>query len=177
MFVKKIASAIVFASVFASVFSSNAFAGYCDTLYPTLPIAQPTGSKLLGSPNNYVINGSYGVGSSVDVKGSFYDNQTGYTFPGMSYQTFVIISINSVLYANNGSGFVAWNGNIDNLPAFSSGSSSASAKTLNIWSGGAGSGSYQVTYGFKVLVDLPKGNCFSGYNYYYNSTPISLTVQ
>lgn len=153
-----------------------AHATSCDTVNATLNVASAdTGSRVTGSGSSYSMNASYSSSTSIDVKGSFYKSTDNHAWNG-NMLTFMTVNINGALYANNGQGWQSWNGNIDNLPTYSSVSPTSSEISLPINNGTMSPGAYQVSFGYKQGADLPKPGCFFGYYYYYNATPITIRV-
>lgn len=151
-------------------------AGVCDTVNTTLPVVSAdTGSRVSGSGAPYVMNASYSSSTSVDVKGSFFKSTDVHAWD-VNMLTFMIVNLNGVLYANNGQGWQAWDGNIDTLPAYSIIPATTSEISLPINNGTLPTGTYQISFGYKQGADLPKPNCFYGYYYYYNATPIAISV-
>lgn len=153
-----------------------AWAGACDIVNSTLTVATAdTGSRVSGSGSAYSMSASYSTSTSVDAKGSFYKTSDTYAWNG-NMLTFMTFTLGGASYAHNGSGWVSWDGNVDNLPTYSSISDTTSEISLQINNGTLSAGTYQVFFGYKQQADLPKPGCFSGYIYYYNATPISVTI-
>jgi len=156
--------------------SLPAFSGTCDVVNQTLNVASAnTGSRISGSGAAYAMSASYSSSTSVDVKGSFYKVSDVYAVGG-NMLTFMITNLNGSLYANNGAGWQSWDGNIDTLPTYSSVADTTAEISLPINNGPLSAGTYQISFGYKQQADLPKPNCFVGYIYYYNATPISISV-
>lgn len=173
MHVKK---ALVLSSLVMSLLSVSlpAFSGACDVVYSTLNVVTAdTGSRVSGSGGAFAMSASYSSSTSVEVKGSFYKTPAA---GNGNLLTFMIANIGGVLYANNGASWQTWDGNIDTLSTYSSIPDTTAEISLPINNGPLSAGSYQISFGYKQLVDLPKGNCFEGYYYFYNGTPISISV-